>query len=115
MSGKNEVYDQSADKWRAVTKADVYRAWRYAVCTSDTLVYSGPCIYGGVKVNVALSAHALPIRDAIAAGAGNIIDSLAASSAIGTQREGPIICNTGLFVDFDASGTGTIVVLYQPL
>lgn len=83
------------------------------VAANSTTVYSGPCIYYGAVVTTVLSAHALPIYD----GASNIIDSFAASAAVGTYHpfNHGVKCATSLVVDPNDAATGTITVLYRPL
>lgn len=75
----------------------------------------GPCIYYGYIVTVALSANAINVRDAIAAGAGTIIDTIAASAAIGAEKRLPhgIYCELGVYADF--GGTGTVTFFYRPI
>jgi hypothetical protein len=82
------------------------------VATDSTTVYTGPCIYYGAAVTTVLSAHALPIQDG-----SNVIDSFAASSAVGTVHAWThgVRCSTGILVDPDNSGTGRITVFYRPL
>lgn len=50
----------------------------------------GPCIYYGHEVTVALSAAAINVRDSTAAGAGTIVDMIAASAAIGVSSMLPV-------------------------
>jgi hypothetical protein len=81
------------------------------VATDSTTVYTGPCLYYGAAVTTALSAHACPIQDG-----STVIDSFAASSAVGTVHSWPgVRCETSLVVDPDNSGTGTITVFYRPV
>jgi hypothetical protein len=86
---------------------------RYTNATADKLVVRGPCLYYGYIVNVALSAAVCDMRDGVAAGGGNVVDTIAASSAAGVRGLllHPIQLNNGLFIDF--AGTGTITVLYE--
>lgn len=86
---------------------------RYKSATADSLVVRGPCKYYGYIVNVALSAAVCDIRDGVSAGGGNVVDTVAASSAAGTRGLllHPVQFNNGLFIDF--AGTGTITVLYE--
>lgn len=101
LSGENQQFDVMA----------AHEIWAYRSCAADTLVSTGPTIYGGCTVIAALSAATCEIRDAVAAATGTIIDILAASSPVGTSRVGGILCPTGLFVDFN--GTGTVVIRYR--
>lgn len=86
---------------------------RYKNATADVLVVRGPCLYYGYIVNVALSAATVDLRDSVAAGAGSVVDTIAASAAAGTRGLllHPVQMNTGMFIDF--GGTGTITVLYE--
>ena len=89
-------------------------AIEYHSSTADALIKTGPGVYYGAIVNVALSAATVVIRDAVAAGAGTIIDTIPASSAIGAQRNfngKGIKFTTGLYIDY--GGTGTVVTLYR--
>ena len=76
---------------------------------------AGPCVYYGHEVTVALSAAVINVRDAIAAGAGTIIDQIAASAAIGVGAMLPvgIYCENGVYADF--AGTGTVTFFYRPI
>lgn len=82
------------------------------VAADSTTVYAGPCIYYGSVVTTALSAHVLPIQDG-----SNVIDSFAASAAVGTSHiwNHGIRCATSLVVDPNDSATGRITVTYRPL
>ena len=86
------------------------------VCTGDTLVYTGPCIVYGARVNVVIGASAIDLRDALSAGAGTVMLTIPALLAIGSGTDfGGVGCrfNTGLFVDF--ASTGTVTVLWEPV
>jgi hypothetical protein len=86
---------------------------RYKNSTVDEMVVRGPCLYYGYIVNATLSAAGINIRDSVAAGAGNIVDTVAASTAAGARGvlTHPVQMNAGLYIDF--GGTGTITVLYE--
>lgn len=73
----------------------------------------GPCVYYGHLVTTALSAAAVNIRDAVAAGAGDIVDIIAASATAGTRNMLPVgvYCPTGVYADF--GGTGTVTIFYE--
>jgi len=107
---KLEVYD--AGKWRAVTPSDMAGAAAgYTQATADTLVKTGPGLYKGLLITTALSAHALQIRDSTTAGGGTVIHTIPASQAVGVivlPMAIPFV--NGLYVDFNASGTGTVIV-----
>ena len=84
-----------------------------ATCSSDTLVKTGPGLYRGLSVTAALNGQVLQIRDATSAGTGTVIHTIAASSGVGMYSLPMSIPFTlGLYVDFHASGTGTVVVPY---
>lgn len=74
---------------------------------------AGPCVYFGHIVTTALSAAVCNVRDATAAGAGDIVDIIAASAAAGTKNLVPngIRCPNGVYADF--AGTGTVTFFYQ--
>lgn len=74
---------------------------------------AGPCVYYGYLVTTALSAAAVNVRDAIAAGSGDIVDIIAASAAIGVKNflPGGVYCPAGVYADF--GGTGTVTFFYQ--
>lgn len=74
---------------------------------------AGPCIYYGHLVTTVVGAGVINIRDATAAGAGTIIDIIAAAAAVGVEFFSPvgIYCADGLYADF--ASTGTITVFYQ--
>ncbi len=82
------------------------------VANNSTTVYNGPCIYYGAVVTTALSAHDLPIQDG-----STVIDSFAASSAVGVYHpfNHGVRCGTSLVVDPNDAATGRITVLYRPL
>jgi len=82
------------------------------VADDSTTVYNGPCIYYGAVVTTALSAQALPIQDG-----SNVIDSFAASAAVGTYHpfNHGVRCATNLVVDPNDSASGRITVLYRPI
>jgi hypothetical protein len=81
---------------------------------ATTVICRGQCKYYGCIVTVATATAAVQIRDAVAAAAGTVIDSLAAASAIGTVHllPHPIQCDTGLTFDLNGA-TGTVVVLFE--
>lgn len=86
---------------------------QYAVVdlsTDLTTVYNGPCIVVGAQVQVALSAHACPIKDG-----GTTVFSIPASAAAAATYD-YMNANflTSLVVDPDNSGTGTIAIMYVP-
>lgn len=88
---------------------------RYESVTADTVIKTGQALYRGYTVIVAVAVAAVDIRDAAAAGAGTVIDTIPVGTAAGTQRMLPdgVVCTAGLVADYGASGTGTIVVLFE--
>lgn len=68
--------------------------------------------YGGYLVTTALSAAVINVRDAISAGSGAIIDTIAASALVGVQNRlpMPVFCPIGVYADF--AGTGTVTFFY---
>jgi hypothetical protein len=82
------------------------------VANNSTTVYTGACIYYGCVVTTALSAHALPIQDGSV-----VIDSFAASSAVGTYHgfNHGVRCATSLVVDPNDAATGNVTVFYRPI
>lgn len=74
---------------------------------------AGPCIYYGYLVTTALSAAACNVRDSVSAGAGDIVDIIAASAAVGVQNRlaTGVYCPNGVYADF--GGTGTVTFFYQ--
>jgi hypothetical protein len=83
--------------------------------TADALVKTGTAVYRGYTVTAATATANIEIRDATAAGAGTVIDVIESGSAIGTQVEKSvgINCETGIYVDYGASATGTVVILFE--
>lgn len=104
LAGENQTFDRMFGGPLA----------QYEAATADELVKTGPGVYYGVVITTALSAHALEIRDATSAGSGTVIHTIPASAAVGNTYVLPVGVqfNTGLFVDFNASGTGTVLALY---
>ena len=88
--------------------------WEYSVVdVSDntTLIYTGRCLLRQMNVVVVLSAHTAVIEDT-----GTSVAGLAASAAVGTVYQcGDLLCKTGLTFTPNASGTGTVVVVFKPL
>lgn len=83
--------------------------------TADTSVKASRGILYGIIVNVAVAAAAINVLDNTAAGGGNTIITIpigaAAGSIIHFGGVG-IEFNTGLFIDYLATATGTITVLW---
>lgn len=83
--------------------------------TADTLIKTGRTIFRGFNVTTVTAAGTIDIRDATSAGTGTVIQTLAAGTAVGVyEKQVPIICETGLYVDYNAGpATGTLVILYE--
>ena len=82
---------------------------------ADALVKSGPCVYRGFTITTATATAAIDVRDATSAGSGTVIDTIPATTAAGTRIEKTVgvTCETGLYVDYGASATGTVVVMFE--
>lgn len=109
----NQLTDGKASDWRGLdSKALVAPACKYTNATADALIKTGKGVVYGIVVTGALSAATVDIRDAVAAGAGTVLFTIAASATVGTTILFPvgIQFNTGLYADF--GGTGTINVLW---
>ena len=77
--------------------------------TDSTTVYGYPVILRGISVNVALSAHVVPITD------GSTTQFQVPSSAtVGQWVECGDSRMETLVVDPDNAATGTITVVYKP-
>lgn len=74
---------------------------------------AGPCIYYGSLVTTVLGAGVVNVRDAVAAGAGDIVDILPSASAVGYKSSHPfgVYCPFGVYADF--ASTGTVTFFYQ--
>ena len=83
--------------------------------TADALVKSGKCTYRGFTVTVTTATAAIDIRDGTSAGGGTVIDTIPATTAAGTRVEKivGINCDSGIYVDYAASATGTVIVHYE--
>lgn len=92
------------------------RTWGGGKClynnaTADELIKTGAGVLYGYIVTVATAANVIELRDAVAAGAGTVLISIPASTAVGIYAlPAGVSFSTGLYADF--TGTGTINVLY---
>ena len=86
-----------------------------AAITADALVKTGQAVYRGFTITTATAVGIIEIRDAVSAGTGVVIDTIPAGAAAGTRVEKNIgiVCETGLYVDFGAGSTGTIILHYE--
>lgn len=75
---------------------------------------AGACIYYGCLVTTVIGAGVINFRDAVAAGAGDIVDIVPAAAAVGAKSSpGPfgVLCPLGVYADF--ASTGTVTIFYQ--
>jgi hypothetical protein len=89
-------------------------AIKYQPVSSSGVVARGMAKYYGYVVTTATATAAIQIRDAIAAGAGTVVDAIPAGTAIGSVRHfpHPIMCSTGITFDLNG-GTGGINLLFE--
>lgn len=108
------VFREFAQAINALTEEVMAKANHSSAITGDALVKTGQVVYRGFHVTVVTAGGAIDIRDATSAGTGTVIDTILAATAAGTRVEKTvgIICETGLYVDYNGA-TGTVVVLYQ--
>jgi hypothetical protein len=94
----------------------VVQATPSAVLTGDALVRTGQAIYRGFTVMVATATADINVYDGTS-NAGKLIDVIPVSTAKGTteERQVGITCETGLYVDFTGSATGSVQINYEPL
>jgi hypothetical protein len=83
--------------------------------TADALIASGACLLYGYTVHVATATAAVTIEDGITAGTGDTKITIPATKAVGEYAlPVAIYCPTGVFLNYAASATGSISVLYLP-
>lgn len=88
-------------------------ASNYTVTTASTLVKTGACFLVGYNVTTVTATAKIDIRDAVAAGAGNIVASLPIAKAVGEYALPQAIpMGTGIYIDYNTTGTGTVVLLW---
>jgi len=92
---------------------DIEASTHTAGLTADALVKTGKGIYTGYTVTVAVAVAPIVIRDATSAGAGDIIDVIPIGATAGTTKQRNVIFKKGLFVDYGATTTGTIIAEYM--
>jgi hypothetical protein len=92
------------------------RATPSAVLTADTLVRTGPSVYRGFTVMVTTATADINVYDGTS-NAGKLIDVIPTGATKGTTEERTIgiVCETGIYVDFTGSATGSVQVNYEPL
>ena len=91
------------------------KATHSSAITADALVKTGQCTYRGFTITVVTAVGTIDIRDGTSAGGGTVIDPIPIATAAGTRIEKTVgvICETGLYVDFNGGATGTVIVLYE--
>lgn len=92
---------------------DIEASTHTAGLTADSLVKTGKGIYTGFTVTTAIATAQIVIRDSVTAGAGDIIDVIPVGATAGTTKQRNVFFKKGLFVDFGATTTGTIIVEYM--
>lgn len=110
-----DLFRDIAETVNALISETMPKAVHSAPITADTLVYTGKCVYWGRTVTVATAVADIDIRDGVAAGGGVVIDSIASGTAKGNDKDKNVgvICNDGLYVDYAAGATGTVVIHYE--
>lgn len=109
------IFKDFAKQINALTDYVMPKANHSAAITADALVKTGGCVYRGFHVTVVTAVGTIDIRDGVAAGGGVIIDTIPAATAAGTRVEKTVgvICETGIYVDFNGGATGTVVALFE--
>jgi hypothetical protein len=74
---------------------------------------AGPCVYYGYIVTTLVGAGVVNVRDAAAAGTGDIVDVILAAAAVGNRNMLPrgVRCPAGVYADF--ASTGTVTFFYR--
>lgn len=109
------IFRDFARQINELTDSVMPKANHSAAITSDALVKTGQVTYRGFTITAVTAVGTIDIRDGVAAGGGVVIDTILAATAAGTRVEKTVgtVCETGLYVDFAAGATGTIVVLFE--
>lgn len=85
----------------------------HAGITADQLVKSGFTKYWGYIVTVVTATAVINIRNGVTA-SGEIVEIIPTAKAVGQyQLNAPIALDDGLFVDYAASATGTLTLLFE--
>lgn len=83
--------------------------------TADALINNGAAILYGYVVHVATATAAVTIEDGITAGTGTTKITIPTTKAVGEYIfPVGILCATGIYLNYAASATGSISVLYLP-
>ena len=109
------IFRDFARQINSLTEAVMAIAHHSPAIAADTLVFTGQATYRGFTVTVVTAVGTIDIRDGVAAGGGTIIDTIPIATAAGTRVQNlvGVTCESGIFVDFNAGATGTVVVLYE--
>lgn len=87
---------------------------QYKSVAASTVVVKGKGRYWGYIVTTVTAVAALQIRDATAAGAGTVIDTIPTATAIGSRGVLPVPISVESGIVFDLNGgTGGITLLYE--
>lgn len=109
------IFRDFARQINALTDDVMPKANHSAAITADALVKTGQAVYRGFTITTATATALIEIRDGIAAGGGVVIDTIPLGTAAGTRVEKTvgIVCETGLYVDYAATATGTLVLHFE--
>jgi len=109
------IFRDFARQINELTENVMAKANHSAALTADALVKTGAATYRGFTITVVTAVGTIDIRDGITAGGGVIIDTIPAATVAGTRIEKTVgvICETGIYVDYNGGATGTLVVHYE--
>jgi hypothetical protein len=109
------IFRDFARQINALTDDVMPTANHSAAITADALVKTGLVTYRGFNVTVTTAVGTIDVRDGTSAGGGTIIDQIPMGTVAGTSYVASlgIICETGIYLDFNGGATGTVVVLYE--
>ena len=109
------IFRDFARQINELTETVMAKVNHSSAITGDTLVKTGQATYRGFTITVVTAVGTIDIRDGTSAGAGTVIDTIPVGTAAGTRVEKTVgvICETGIFVDYNGGATGTLVVLYE--
>jgi hypothetical protein len=97
---------------------DAVGYWEKAVidATGATVVYTGPCIYGGYIIVAAAGAHTMTLYDNTAASGQVLLNALSVNSAADATKAMGIKCDNGITANLSGNPTdGLVLVLYKAL
>jgi hypothetical protein len=109
------IFRSFARQINELTDTVMAKANHSPAITADTLVKTGQATYRGFNITAVTAIGTIDIRDGVAAGGGTVIDTIAIATAVGTRVSYPvgIVCETGIYVDYNGGATGTVIVLYE--